>query len=510
VKRTHFTSYAALALLLVACAPEELPPPVPPPTSVQTPVAVVPVRVTPDAPFREHPPAGEADAAFVPPQIQAFTLKNGVRVLLVERHELPIVSVRVVAAAGAGDMPKEPPGLLSFLGSMLEQGTARKSALEISDAFEALGATHQAWVDWDSAGASVKVTSGQLDPALALLADVALHPSFPQAEIDRLKARRLAALQQEKNSVGAMWSNAAAAELYGRAHPYGHSLSGSVEDVAKLSRAELVKAYGALFAPSRAAVLVAGDVTKDALAGKLEATFGAWRGTAAPIAVPAAPRPNKEDARIVWVDKPGAAQSVVRLAEVGVPRLTPDRDAISVLNAILGGMFSSRINLNLREAHAFTYGANSSFAMRHGPGSFSAGGNMVADKTAPAIAELFKEVRAMRDRAVTEEELETAKASIKRAMPGRFETVDAVTGAIADIAVYGLPIDEYTTRPARIDKVTAEDVLKAAKAHLHPDQLRVVVVGDKAKLEPTLETLHLGAIEERDAYGDKVGEAKAP
>jgi zinc protease len=500
---------AAFAFVLVACAEEPLPQPQPPPEPPSgPPPAAVTVRVTPDAPFREHPPAGGPDPTFVPPQIQAFSLKNGVKVLLVERHDLPIVSVRVAVAAGAGDLPKEPPGLLSFMGQMLEQGTEKKSALDISDAFEAIGASHAAWVDWDSGGASVKITSGELDPALALLGDVVVHPSFPQAEIDRLKARRQAALQQEKNSVGTMWSNAAAADLYGRAHPYGNSLWGRIEDLPRLTRVELVKAHASLFAPSRAAILVAGDVTKDALTRKLEATFGGWRGAATPSAAPKAPAPQKDDARVVWVDKPGAAQSVVRLAEVGVPRLAPDRDAILVMNTILGGMFSSRINLNLREAHAFTYGASSSFQMRHGAGWFSAGGNIVADKTAPAIAELFKEVRAMRDRPVSDEELETAKQNLKRAMPGRFETVSDVTNALSDIAIYGLPIDEYTTRPARIDKVTTDDVLKAAKAHLHPDQLKIVVVGDKAKLEPTLETLHLGPVEERDAYGDPVRAAK--
>jgi zinc protease len=503
---------AFLALFLVACAAEPLPAPVPAPVpaSVPAPVASVPVRITPDAPFREHPPAGDPDVVFVAPQIQAFSLKNGVHVLLVERHELPIVSARVVIEAGAGDLPKEAPGLLSFLGSMLEQGTEKKSALDISDAFEAIGAAHGAWVDWDSGGASLKVMADKLDAGLALLGDVVVHPSFPQAEIDRLKARRVAALAQEKNSVGSMWFNAAGPAVYGRAHPYGNSLYGRTEDLAKVTRAELLKAHAALFVPSRAAIVVSGDVTKDALVGKLEATFGAWRGTAGAITVPKTPAPSKDDARVVWVDKPGAPQSVVRLVEVGVPRLAKDRDAITVMNTILGGMFSSRINLNLREAHAFTYGASSSFQMRHGAGSFLAGGNMVADKTAPAIAELFKEVRRMREGVVSDEELETAKQSIKRAMPGRFETVSEVTGALSDIAVYGLPIDEYATRTARIDKVTAEDVLAAAKAHLHPDALKVVVVGDRAKLEGSLETLHLGAIEERDAYGDPVGAGKGP
>jgi zinc protease len=461
--------------------------------------------MTPDASFREQAPAPGPRIAFVPPSIQAFTLKNGIRVLLVERHDLPIVSVRIVVKAGAGDVPSEPPGLLSFLGAMLEQGTKKRSALQISDQFEAIGAIHGAWVDWDSGGASVKVTPDKIDAALDLLADVVVHPTFPDEEIERLKARRLASIQQEKNSPGTMGSNAAAASLYGRAHPYGHSLVGQEQDVAQVTRAELMKAHSALFASSRTQIVVAGDVTKDTLQKRLEPTLGAWRAAGGPVWLPRLPPLPKGEARVVWVDKPGAPQSVVRLAEVGVARSAPDRDAILVMNTILGGMFSSRINLNLREAHAYTYGASSSFQMRHGPGQFTAGGSIVADKTAPAIVELFKELRAMRESPVSDEELENAKQNIEAAMPGRFETVTEVTSALADLVVYDLPLDEYATRPARIEKITAGEVQKAARAHLHPDRVKVVVVGDRTSIGPSLEALHLGAFEDRDAYGDPLG-----
>lgn len=181
---------------------------------------------------------------------------------------------------------------------------------------------------------------------------------------------------------------------------------------------------------------------------------------------------------------------------------TPDRDALNVANAILGGMFSSRINMNLREAHAYTYGAYSRFSFRHGAGPFTAGGAIVADKTAPAIGELFVELTASRDKEATADELANAKENLKLALPGRFETVSDVTNALSDIAVYDLPLDEYTTRVKRIDAVTAADVKRVAAAHLRPSAVRVIVVGDRAKLEPALEVLHLGPPEIRDAYGD--------
>ena len=496
--------------LLVSCGgapPLPPPPPAPPPVPVPPPiVAPEPPRITPDAPFRDHIPEAGPPVTFTPPKIESFTLKNGIRVLFVERHDLPLVDVRVVLKVGAGDVGAKP-GVVSFVGSMLEQGTKKRTALQISDEYEAIGAQHAAWVDWDSGGAYAKVTSEKLDAALELLADVVTRPSFPEAEFDRLKARRLASVQQQKNEPGAMWSNAAAATLFGRAHPYGHSLLGQESDLAKMTQADLVRAYQGLFWPRRAAIVVAGDVTRAVLETKLAAAFGAWKGQGReePGSSPAVPRPPAKDApRVILVDWPRAPQSVVRLAEVGVPRSAPDHDAVVLMNTILGGMFSSRINLNLREAHAYTYGAYSGFAMRHGAGNFSAGGSMIADKTAAAIHELFAEIEAMRDKPVSDEELSDAKESIKLGLPGDFETVNAMTGALAEIVVHGLPVDEYATMPARVDRLTAADVQKAAKAHLHPGALRVIVVGDKATLGPQLEQLHLGPIEERDAYGELI------
>jgi zinc protease len=348
---------------------------------------------------------------------------------------------------------------------------------------------------------------------LPILADVVTHASFPAEELERQRARRLASIQQERTSPQAMAGNATGAALYGRAHPYGHSTWGLASDVTKIDRLDLVRAYAALFDPARSAIVVAGDVTKDALARDLEAVFGGWTRIPIPplanrastrVVAPGAPAVAKDAPRVVWVDKPGAPQSVVRLAEIGVAKNAPDRDAISVMNAIFGGMFSSRINLNLREAHGYTYGASSRFDARHGAGPFVASANVKADTTSASVAELFKEERAIEDGLVSPEELAGAKQSLELALPARFESVDSLTQALADLVVYDLPTDEYSTRPARIEKVTAEDVRRAAKAHLHPKSVRVIVVGDRARLEPTFEPLHLGPVEARDAYGDLV------
>lgn len=509
MRTVSLVSLVAFASFASACASN--PPLAPPPKAPDAVPWTVPIappvssgpRITPDAPYRDQPPQPEGSITFAAPNIESFSLANGMKVLLVQRHELPIVSVRVVLKAGAGDIAGVRPGVMSFLGAMMEQGTLKRSALQLSDDYEAIGANHHAWVEWDSAGAALKILATQLDSGLEIMSDVLLHPAFPQAEVDRLKARRLAALQAEKNNPRSIVGNVVAPALYGRAHPYGHSLSGREDDAKKLTRAEIVRLYERVFAPANATIIVAGDVTPDVVKEKLERYFGAWKGgPAAARTVPNLAPPRANEARVVFVDKPRATQSQVYLVDTGVAKSSPDRDALTVMNAILGGMFTSRINLNLREKHAYAYGAHSHFTLRHGPGPFMAGGSMHAEHTLDAVKELLSEVKRIRGEAVSADELAEAKESIKLALPGQFESVDAVTGALSDIAVYDLPLDEYATRVARIEAITAADVKRVANALLRPDRMKVIIVGDKKQFEPGLKGLELGRAEERDAYGD--------
>jgi predicted Zn-dependent peptidase len=435
------------------------------------------------------------------PTIVPFSLKNGIKVLLVARHELPMVSVRVIARRGAGDVQGIRPGVMSFMGEMLEYGTKTRSAVQVAEDYDRIGAAHGSWVEWDSGGASVQVLSQYLDTALDILGDVVQAPSFPEAEVERLRERRIAALQQEKTSPPAMAYNAVAAAVYGRGHPYGHALIGREEDLKKVERAELERAYRRVFVPSNVSIVVAGDVTEADLRSKLEAHFGAWKGGAAPPKGNI-PKAAAKGPRVVLVDMPGAPQSQVMLAEPGAGWSLPERDALLVMNTILGGMFSSRINLNLREQHAYTYGARSSFALRHGAGPFTAGGAIVAAHTTDAVQELLKEIKRLREEPVSPDELANAKESLRLAMPARFEAVGDVTRALSDLAVYDLPLDEYKTRPARIQAVTADDVKRVASAMLHPETMKLIIVGDRASIEPKVKELGLGPVETRDAFGD--------
>ncbi len=503
-----------LVLSLAACGEPAPPPPrapAPVPVAPPPPPTAVPeaARVTPDAPFRQEPPAADGTVKFVAPKVSEVKLKNGLRVLVVERHELPIVSVRLVVAGGAGDVPDARAGTISFLGAMLEQGTKKRTALQLSDEYEAIGAQHGAWFDWDSGGVSMKVLADRLDAGLELMSDVALNPTFPEAEVERLRARRIAGIQAEKSSPGTAASNAVAASLFGRAHPYGHSLTGEEADAKKLTRADIVRAYDRLFSPQNAALVVAGDVTQAALVPKLEAAFGAWKAKPGAISrkAPAAPKSPATKKRVVFVDRPGA-QSQIQLVKIGVPYATKEREAIVVTNAILGGMFSSRINMNLREKNSYTYGARSYFSMRHGAGPFLVAAPVYADKTGAAIKEVFSEIEGLRKGGPTPDELALAKESIRLAMPGRFETASDVAAAISELVIYDLPLDDYEKRLARIDAVTAEDVKRVATQLLASDTMTLVVVGDKKTVGPQITALELGDFDERDPYGNPVAPPK--
>jgi zinc protease len=467
-----------------------------------------PSRETPDAPFRETPPPAEAAVEWKPPVIQRWTLPNGVQVLFVERHDLPLVSVRVVMATGAGDRPDARPGALAFMGSLLEQGAGKRTALEISDAYEGMGAEHGSGCDWDSCVVYAKVLASHLSEALDLIVDAALRPTFATDEVERQRKRWLASLQQEKASPPSMEQNTVAAVVFGRHHPYGHAVRGQPADLEKLARDELLVQWRRASRPSTMTIAVAGDVATDALHKQLADRFGAWHGASPPggevPAVARAPRPAKGAARLVLVDAPGAAQSQVFVAEEGAPFGTADRIPLGVMNAILGGMFSSRINLELREARAYTYGAHSRFSMRHGAGPFLAGGAIFSEHTVDAARVLLEHAQRIQAEPVTAEELADAKENAKLALPARFESLDDVTAALGDLAIYRLPLDEYATRASRIDAVTAADVQRVARQWLHPDAMRVVITGDRAKLEKDLAALGLGSAELRDAYGDPV------
>jgi predicted Zn-dependent peptidase len=447
----------------------------------------------PPGDFRKTPPAPGPAVVFSPPKIEEARLANGIRILHVERRELPIVALQVSADRGADQAG---PGVASFAASMLLQGTKTRSAIAISDEFGRLGAAFGAGADYDSVGVGARCLTPKLPEVLALLADIVINPAFDAAELKRERSRRLTSIGQQNDRPAVLLSNAVSSALYPAGHPYSAPLIGLEPDVTKVSAAELASFHASNFRPDRVTIAIAGDITKDRALEEIQRVFSAWQGKAQPAKeVGPPPLPDAKAARILLLDRPGATQSQVAVALPGVPRATKDFEAILLMNTILGGQFSSRLNLNLREKHAYSYGVRSNFDMRRGPGPFVAGGAIVRESTGPAVREMLAEMKRLQAELVTAEELDDARSNLILQLPARFETAAETASTLAYLATYGLPLDEIATRPARLKAVTRDDVKRAAESYLKADLTRIVIVGDAKVIKAQLDALGIGSVE---------------
>jgi zinc protease len=450
----------------------------------------------------------DAPKAGPPPELhlpvpKTFALKNGLKIYLVEEHTLPVISAALVDLAGGGENPADKPGLAAFTAQMLTEGTHDRSSVELADDVHSIGAQLVSTATVDNAAASIGVLSNNTDAAFALLSDVSLHPVFKAEEVERIRKQRLVAIQQEGDQPVATAVRVGRKALYGDS-PYGYPNSGTTASVKAITREELQSFWSEHYAPGNAALFLAGDVTEPEARRLAEKDFGSWTASGGATTAPIPQAPAAPARRVVIVDKPGAPQTALIAFGLGVPRSTPDYPALNVMNSVLGGLFSSRINMNLREKNGFTYGAFSEFSFNRGDGPFLAGARVRTDVTGPAARELFAELNRMRTDPATEDELRLAKENALRSLPGNFETVAETAQLMSEIFTYGLPASYYQTLPRQYEEVTAAEVEKAAEGHLHPDNLIVVAVGDQAKIQPQLEKLNLGPIELRDESGDLV------
>ena len=455
--------------------------------------------VNQDAEWRKEPPKPGPAGALHLPVPERFKLSNGLTVLYSERPGLPLVAANLVLHGGSGVNPLDRPGLASMTARMLQQGTTTRTALQIADRVGDLGATLISGAGTDTTGISTRALSRNFPEALELLADVALHPSFPQAEIERVRSERLTAIVQEKDEPLALASRVLAAALYGPRHTYGYPDSGTTESIKAMVRDDLVHFWEQNYFPDDAALVVTGNIKLAALKPLLEKQFGAWK--AGKPAAAAIGSPATTDAKLILVDRPGAPQTTLVCFSMGLARSTPDYVPVEVMNTGLGGLFSSRINMNLREAHGYTYGAGSFFRFHRAPGPFVAFSDVRTDVTAPATSEVFNELRRMRDTEITQAELVLSKDSIARSLPGRFERGTEAAASFAEIFTFDLPLDYYATLPDRINAVTIEQVQAVARKYIQPDKIIVLAVGDRAKIEEEMKKLNLGKVEIRDTDG---------
>jgi len=481
---------------------QDLGTPVPTPRQARTAPGAGAESVNPDEPWRNDPPAATEAKALQIPVPSSFELANGLTVFVSERRGLPIVSAALVVKTGSGANPADKPGLANFTAAMLDEGTTTRSALQIADEVAQLGASLNTSSTMDASQVTAVSLARNFPALLDLMADVVRRPSFPAEEIDRQRRSRLASLVQQRENASLVANTAMYAALYGSAHPYGYPELGTEGSNTAMTREDMQGLWSKNFVPNNAALVVSGQVTVADLKPLVEKAFGDWQRGAP--AQPSLGNPATTGARVVFVDKPNAPQTQVRVASIGVPRATPDYEVLSILNDTLGGLFSSRINLNLREQHGYTYGARSQFVFRRAAGPFLISSGVRTDVTGPAVSEIFKEVNRIREALVTPEELSLAKDSQVRSLPAVFETSARVTASTADIYIYDLGLDYYTKLPARVSAVTADQVKAAAEKYLVPDKLLVIAVGDRAKIRADLQKLNLGASEVRNADGTLV------
>ena len=445
-------------------------------------------------------PQVNAVPAFRPPAIRRHRLANGLDLMIVTRRGLPVFDAQLITRGGAAVDPPRLAGRASLTAEMLDEGTHRRSALEISSAVELLGADLDLRAGWDACYFSMHGLTPQLDPILDLLAEVALEPSFPAGEFDRKHEERLHALAQERDEPRTVAVKSLATAVFGADHPYGRPLGGTLETVQRMSPADIAAYYSGWFAPAAAHLILVGDLDEDSVIRAVDARMGGWQpGEPDAAAANGSPSQRANPPRIYLIDRPGAAQSEVRAGHVGVARHTPDYFALLVLNTILGGSFKSRLNMKLREEKGFTYGASSGFSFRRAGGAFTAGTAVSTDATVETVAIIAEEIERMRDEPVSAEELVRARNYLAIGFMRNFETTADITAHLASMALYDLPLDYLGEYPERIENVTASDVLAAAQRHLHPEELSVVVVGDAVQVEEPLSGTRLGPVQRTEA-----------
>jgi zinc protease len=450
--------------------------------------------------WRARPPGAAQAKALSLPAAQSFQLANGLTVIHSPKPGLPLVSASLVLRAGQGANPADKPGLAGFTAAMLPEGTTTRSAQQIAEAAAALGATLNAQAGSEEARIDFSGLKASARDGLALLADVALNPAFAAPEIERLKAQRLAALAQTREQAPLLANAIGNRVTYGDGHPLAANALGTEASIQATDAVALRAFWQAHYRPERAALVVAGDLSEAELRALVEPLFGTWK----PIgdAAPAAPLPPAKPvaARTVLVDKPGAPQTALAVVAPGPWAAAPDAAAIKVMNAALGGLFTSRINNQLREVKGYTYGIFSGYSMGRERGQFGIRGSVRTDVTGAALTDMWKEIEAMRARPMGAAELNRVRNAQLLSLPGLFDTNFAVVAGYAGNWASGLPMSAITDLPKKYGAVTAASALKAARQHLDPAQLIVVAVGDKAKVQPQLEAIGR-QVEVRDAEG---------
>jgi zinc protease len=482
-------------------------------TTTQPEPPLLAAQETPDAPFRAaKPPPLPGQLRFDAPVPVERKLRNGARVLVTELHAVPIVSVDVLFATGVNGEPRGKAGLAGFVASMVTEGTKTRTTTQLAAELDEQAIELSAGAGNETSRVRLNTLKESLPKSVELLADVLQNPAYRPADVDRIRKLKLAGLAQKQGSPGALAGDEAAKLLYGEKHPWGQPAGGTPETVESITAADLRRFRDNWYRPNNALISVAGDVTADEIVSLLEQRLGGWKQTRLPkLALP--PLPPLDHRFIDAVDKPGTTQSQVLVVGRLFEARHPDRVPMLVANEVLGGLFTSRLNMNLREQHGYSYGVFSNVQLSRSYGAFLAAGGIIANHTAEAVAEYEKELEQFAAEGPTDPELSKAKETLIRGLPGALETNDAVASALATIAFNGLPLDYYRTVPERIEKVTRDDATRVARKWIRPRQWPVVVVGPVGGAADALQALAVGEVRLHTAPGVlevRAGPAQAP
>ena len=442
-------------------------------------------------PDRSRPPepAGAATPFALPPFVRG-ELANGLGLYVARLPRAPLVSMIAMLPAGGHFDPIGRPGVASFHGYLLDNGGKRRSAVEIATQVESLGGLMGSSAGWGMAFVEVGMLARHLDAALDLMSEAVREPGFPDAEVERLRRRRSAEVLRRRDQPRKLTAQLHDAVLY-QGTVYGQLLPGTAESVAALTRGEILDFHQRHSVPQGSAILVVGDVDEEDVVRRLETTFGDWTGGPA-VPAPTIEPPPRRGVDVYLVDRPKAPQTELAVGHVGIARTDPDFGAIRLLSTLLGGMFNSRLNLNLRERHGFTYSVQSSFAMRHGPGPFRVRAAVTNESAGKAVEEILHEIRRLRDEPIPIDELRHAQGYLVDIFPYTLQTIDDLSKRLETLATFGLPDDYYDSYPANLWDYGPEELLEVARRRLHPDDAVVVATGDAESLRPQLE--HLGRV----------------
>jgi zinc protease len=441
-------------------------------------------------------PNGGPDPTLTLPRVQRRRLTNGLEVLVVEQHELPVVDLNLVVKSGGAADPVGKGGLASITADMLDEGTSSRSAAAIADAFAGVGASLTVTAGWDSTMASLHTLTRHFDTALDVYADVITNPVFPEREFRTRRDTAVAGLSNERDLAETRAAEVFRRVVYGD-HPYGRGLEGDPASVASITPQDVRTFYDAHVRPNNAALIVVGDVRAADIVPKLEKALASWKPGPAPSRAGNPPAPSRNGGRIYLADRPGSVQSVIYVGDVGVPRNTPDFFPLEVLNRILGAATSSRLYMNLRQDKGYTYAIGSEFLYRREAGPFLARAAVQGFSTRESVIEFMKELNGIRGGIpLSDEEIGNARQAIIRGLPLGFERPGQIATRLAAIVVYGLPDDYFNTYVQNIARVTRADVERVAKQYFHPDRMAIVVVGDRKAIEPSLRTI--------EGYGERL------